>query len=210
MHTIRAGLARYCRKHPIALFFSIASTLLLWVLCILSVLRADSSASPLQLAVPIIWTLAIFRISWRLGQDARTTPTECSPVSAIQPSQTDALSMRVLGLRQGDNYNLFHLPDFRVPVLSLSVIFTNNTGKPIDTDDTFSLEGMIDGTWRTIQPTGPLPEPQPLTLPCGLSKKYAFPIEGAYDGLYPGDYRLVKSVLCDKTAITLTATFTID
>ena len=209
MHTIRAGLANYRRNHPVSFFLDTGLTLLLWILFFLS-LAIYRQFSVSSLCFLVLGSLNIFRLAWRLGQGARTTPTECSPTSTIKPSQTDALSMRVLGLRQGDNYNLFHLPDFRVPVLSLSVIFTNNTGKPIDTDDTFSLEGMIDGTWRTIQPTGSLPEPQPLPLPCGLSKKYAFPIEGAYDGLYPGDYRLVKSVLCDKTAITVTATFTID
>ena len=156
MNTIRTGLANYRRNHPVSFFLDIGLTLLLWILFFLS-LAIYRQFSVSSLCFLVLGSLNIFRLAWRLGQDARTTPTEFSPTSTIKPSQTDALSMRVLGLRQGDNYNLFHLPDFRVPVLSLSVIFTNNTGKPIDTDDTFSLEGMIDGTWRTIQPTGSLP-----------------------------------------------------
>lgn len=208
MKTILLGFSRL-RQYRLSLFLlCILSDAFLWVLFLFCIAQQRPFFSTLCFAA--LSSLLTLRLVWRFGQDPKAVPSELSPLSTAVPTENAPVSLRVVSRTLGESCNLLHLPDFRVPVETLRVVFHNNSDEIIQTDTSFSLECKIDGRWRTVVPVREADAPAPLEIPCGESEKIAFTLMGCYNGLYQGKYRLIKTIVCGGRSLTLAAPFTID
>lgn len=208
MKTILLGFSRL-RQYRLSLFLlCVLSDAFLWTLFLFCIAQQRPFFNPLCFAV--LSSVLTLRLVWRFGQDPKAVPSELSPLSAEVPTENAPVSLHVVARTDGESRNFLRLPDFRVPVETLRVVFHNSSDEIIQTDTSFSLECKIDGQWRTVAPVRAPDAPAPLEIPCGESEKITFTLMGCYNGLYQGKYRLIKTIFCGGRSLTLTAPFTID
>lgn len=208
MKTILLGFSRL-RRYRLSLFLlCVLTDLFLWTLFLIYVAQHRPFLN--LLCFSSLSSVLTLRLVWRFGQDPNAVPSQLSPVSNAVPTENAPVSMHVVARTDGDSRNLLRLPDFRVPVETLRVVFYNGSGETIQTDTSFALESKIDGRWRTVAPIREAAAPAPLEIPCGESEKITFTLLGCYDGLYQGEYRVIKTVACGGESLTLAAPFTID